>query len=576
MKVINKEFFDSIIYIYNKNEIINIFIIFLLILIISLLDIFSFTLIIPVFNFVFFDKIPNLFGVVNLENYKLDLSNLSKVVILLVFLIIFFLKNVIVIAFNLFYLNIYKKINLRVTKDLFSLFINQEYDFFIKKNSENALQKLIDDTNNTNSFLQSFTLISTELLFLIGLSILLVFSNFKIAIFIFITFLITFLIYLKIFNKRIKKWGKNYRDSVSVSQKIVLEGVTGLKDIIVYDLIKNFEKKYNVVAEQNIHTSNRFVFLNNIQKYWLEIIGFFALTLAMIYFMLFNYDVNSLIPIFGLYTVAIFRFISSLNRIVVHLNSLKFSYPSFQGLLDTIRYLKKANIVKSKENFFLTKSIELKNVNFSYGDENYKILNDINLKIYKGELICIFGKNGSGKTTLLNLISGLLNPKSGSIIVDNKYNILSNRDSWIKNLSYVQQNIFLLDTSIKNNITLIDNGEINYNRYDNLVKVLDLKNYFNELPYKLDTKVGVDGTHLSGGQKQMISLARCLYKDSELIIFDEPTSALDDVKSSLFRNLLISMKKKKTIIVVTHEKNLFEGCFDKTFEITSGILKIKK
>jgi ABC-type bacteriocin/lantibiotic exporter with double-glycine peptidase domain len=342
-------------------------------------------------------------------------------------------------------------------------------------------------------------------------------------------------------------------------------------------LKNNFEKKYNISVDTYNHTSTRLIFLSNIQRYWLEIVGFFVITLAMIYFIIGNYNINNLVPIFGLYTLAVFRFVSSINRIVYNFQTLKFNYSAYETLLKTITYLKKANSIKLKEIFFFTTSIEFKNVNFGYGNETNKTLNDINLKIYKGESICIFGKNGTGKTTFLNLISGLLNPKSGSSIVDNQYTILNNRDNWVKNLSYVQQNIFLLDTSIKNNITITnDNDKINYNRYDNLVKILDLDNYFKELPHKLDTKVGLNGTNLSGGQKQMISLARALYKDSELIIFDEPTSALDEAKSQLFRNIIFSMKGKKTIIVVTHDKNLLEKCFDKIFEISSGNFELQK
>jgi ABC-type multidrug transport system fused ATPase/permease subunit len=576
MKVINNNFFENVANVYNKSEIKNILTIFLVILIITLLDIFAFALIVPVFNFIFLDKIPNISSFINLENYNFNLGGLSKIFILLFFLLVFFFKNIIVIGFNLFYLDIFKKINLRITKDLFYLFINQDYTFFLKNNSENSLQKLQTDCNSTNFSLQSFTNLSTEIIFLFGLSILLIFTNFKIFIFVFITFFITFFLYLKIFNKRFKKWGVDHRNSASNSQQIILDGINGLKDIIVYDLKKNFEKKYNMSMEIYNHTNNRLIFLNNIQRYWLEIIGFFVMILAMMYFIIGNYNVNTLVPIFGLYTLAVLRFISSINRIIVNFQVLKFNYPSYKALLETIKYLKKANSIKAKEIFFLTHSIQLKNVNFGYENESNKILNNTNLKIYKGESICIFGKNGSGKTTFLNLISGLLNPKSGSIVIDNKYNILNNRDSWIKSLSYVQQNIFLLDTSIKNNITLSDNDKIDYYKYDNLLKVLDLDNYFKELPNKLDTQVGFNGTNLSGGQKQMISLARSLYKDSELVIFDEPTSALDEVKSKLFRNIILSMRGKKTIIVVTHEKNLFEKCFDKTFEINSGNLVLQE
>lgn len=575
MKVIRYKFFENVKNVYNKNEIRSIFLIFLVILIITLLDIFSFALIVPVFNFIFLNEMPIKLIVNNLENNNLNLNNQYKIIILLIFLIVFFLKNAVVIGFTFFYLNIFKKITSRLSKNLFFLFLNQDYDFFLKKNSDNFMQKLLDDCKRTHEAIQSFTLLLTEIAFLFGLSILLMFINFKIFTIIFITFFIIFFLYFEIFSKRFKKWGIDNRESDSMSQRTILDGINGLKDIIIYDLKKNFEKKYNTSIDTFNHTYNRLIFLNNIQRYWLEIVGFFIITLAMIYFIIGNYNVSNLVPIFGLYTLAMFRFVSSVNRIILNFQVLKYNYSAYESLIITVRYLNKTNSIQAKEIFFAN-YIELKNISYGYDDKNNKILNDINLQIYKGDSICILGKNGSGKTTFLNLISGLLNPKSGSIRVDNKYNILNNRDSWVKNLSYVQQNIFLLDTSIKNNITLTDNNKIDYRRYNRVVETLDLENYFKELSYKLDTKVGFNGTNLSGGQKQMISLARSLYKDSELMIFDEPTSALDEVKSQIFKNIILSLKGKKTIIVVTHEKNLLDKCFNKIFKISSGKLELQE
>jgi ABC-type bacteriocin/lantibiotic exporter with double-glycine peptidase domain len=172
---------------------------------------------------------------------------------------------------------------------------------------------------------------------------------------------------------------------------------------------------------------------------------------------------------------------------------------------------------------------------------------------------------------------GLLKQSSGEIFIDNQLIDIYNSRSWQSKIAHVPQSIFLTDSTIAENIALgIPLNEIDFNKYNNLVKTLDLNNYFKELSHKLDTKVGFNGTNLSGGQKQMISLARSLYKDSELIIFDEPTSALDEVKSQLFKNVILSLKGKKTIIVVTHEKNLLEKCFDKIFEINSGNLELQK
>jgi ABC-type bacteriocin/lantibiotic exporter with double-glycine peptidase domain len=260
----------------------------------------------------------------------------------------------------------------------------------------------------------------------------------------------------------------------------------------------------------------------------------------------------------------------------MHGQNLRFYYPSFDAILNECEKFSNSNLINEyKENIF-NKSINIQNVSFYYSNSTNKILANINLNIQKGEAICFTGKNGSGKTTLLNLISGFFKPTEGKILIDDFTELFSSNKSWMKNLSYVQQNIFLLNDTIKKNIILVEEKEIDLIKFNKVSEVLKLDKYFDNLPEKLQTKVGMDGIFLSGGQKQMISLARALYKDADIMLFDEPSSALDVNTKFDIKKIILNLKRKKTLIMVSHDIDYFSDCFDKIIEINDSKLKIIK
>jgi ABC-type multidrug transport system fused ATPase/permease subunit len=121
-----------------------------------------------------------------------------------------------------------------------------------------------------------------------------------------------------------------------------------------------------------------------------------------------------------------------------------------------------------------------------------------------------------------------------------------------------------------------DNKNIDIEKYNKILHLLNLDEIFKNFPNKLDTIVNIDEINLSGGQKQLISIARALYKDSNIIIFDEANSALDVNYLNILKDLLIKLKKHKTIILVTHEILLLQDSFDKIFKINSGNLILEK
>jgi ABC-type bacteriocin/lantibiotic exporter with double-glycine peptidase domain len=303
----------------------------------------------------------------------------------------------------------------------------------------------------------------------------------------------------------------------------------------------------------------------------MELVAVLAMSLPLIFFIYLKKDVKELIPVFGLYGIATFRLVPSFNRLVMYIQNINFFRPSFNTVQDVLKnsLVHDDNVETPQINF--EKYIEFKEVDFSFGKNQNKLFRNLNLRVNKGDRIAIVGSNGSGKTTFLNLITGLVKESAGSISIDGNYKVYENRSLWNNNIAYVQQNVFLLNTSIKNNI-IINEKNLNNERFEKIISLLNLNNFFTNLPNGINTQVGSDGALLSGGQKQIISIARALYKDSNIIIFDEPSSALDHDKSEELSKIIKILNINKTILLVTHDLNSFQGCFNKIFSIKNGII----
>jgi ABC-type multidrug transport system fused ATPase/permease subunit len=537
----------------------------------------SFAIIIPFFNIIFLNNFyENSFVNIFFSSKDFLITKNFKIIVLLFLVIVFFIKNIYLIFLNYYNKKFFYFLNIRLSSDLFSLYLKQNYSFFLSNKSDNLLRKSTNDISGFQTFIASFQALITELIFIFFLSILLFSANY--FIFLFCTFIFTTIsiLYIKTVREKIKIWSHSYQENLGYLQNLITEGVKGVKDIFIYSLEKFFSKKFYHFAKTTQIAFFKIDFINNVQRFWMEILAVFSMTAPLIALLFFDININELIPVFVLFSVSIFRIVPSFNRIIQNYQNIKFYTPSVDLIYKEFLELSVNNNSLISENFIFKNTIEFKNVSLSYNKDSLPILTDVNIKILKGESILILGDNGSGKSTLLNILSGLLEPSSGKILLDNQHDIYRNNIIWFKKLSYVQQNIFLINTTIKKNILLEQELLSDNSKFMNICNLLSLEKVFSNLPQKLDTVVGSDGLYLSGGQKQLISIARALYKNSEIIVFDEPNSALDKDYTNILKNLIISLKGKKTLIMVTHELSFLKDSFDKIYRIQSRNLILEK
>lgn len=238
--------------------------------------------------------------------------------------------------------------------------------------------------------------------------------------------------------------------------------------------------------------------------------------------------------------------VSPLNiipRRLNNLNSVKLIWSKIKGILEKKEI--ETYVLENKVNF--NNSLELIDIEFKY--DELTVLKNINLNIEKGKKYAIVGQSGSGKSTILKLLLRQYNPTSGSILIDGvNYNKLYSHDFY-NLISIVQQDVFMFDETVKNNITLYKNYP--QDKICKIVEMAGLSNMIERLDNGLESKVGDNGSKFSGGERQRISIARALIKETPILLLDEITSALDKQISYNIEKTLMGIEDL-TCVVVTH------------------------
>ena len=211
--------------------------------------------------------------------------------------------------------------------------------------------------------------------------------------------------------------------------------------------------------------------------------------------------------------------------------------------------------------------INFKDVSFNYL-ENDNVLNSINLKIKGGEVAALVGHSGAGKSTIINLIPRFYDTKNGDILIDNQSIYKVSLSSLRSKISFVSQDIYLFDDTIKSNLYYAK-SDASKSELIEACKFANADEFIDKLPLKYDTIIGENGLRLSGGQKQRLSIARAILKNSPIILLDEATSSLDADTEFKIQNAIMNLVKNRTTIIIAHRlSTIFKA--DTIFVIENG------
>ena len=536
------------------------------------LEIFSLSLLLPIIGVLFDTNILNKYPffketILFVNPLKLFLQldeqkNLLGGLCTLYFNIIF-TKNI----FLYFTMKYMTKITYNIGLELKSNFLSNIIDMSYLKISKQKLSGLVTFNNNIEFIKESLAIIlsiSIEFILIFGILIFLFFNNPQAMLMIFI---IVFSLFL--FNKFYLKEKLSYFSSkIKINEKehtnFLLTTLRGIKNIRL-DGVKNyFLNKFRYHLSKSNEANYGFAILSGSMRLIIEIMTAGLICIILTFFILNNYAISEIIATMAIFLAGGLKILPSLNKITVAYQTLEYTKDRLEDL--NLFYIQNLTENKKVIPIMFEKNFELKNLKFSYNNEKI-VFEDSNFIFSKGDKIYINGESGSGKSTLMNIISGLIKINKGELNIDGSKLVYEFK---ILNLGYITQRPFFVSDTILNNVCFGQKKEDqNIDKAIECLKDAKIYDDIAKLPENLNTLLVNDGEGFSGGQLQRISLARLLYKNSDLMILDEFTNALDIENEDKILNTLFTKYRDKTIIIVSHKyyKNLK---FNKKYSIKNN------
>jgi len=517
-----------------------------------------------------------------LRNFNIiEINFASALLFLPIFtIVIFLLKNIFLVIITYLQNNFLKKIKVNLSEKFFSFYINSPYLYHVNKNPSKLSRNISDEIQALYIYFFHLSGMFREGLTIFIIFIFLVFVNFYVTFFIALFFFSSSFLYIRLIKPFLKKKAIENQNMRQVITQIIYESFGSIKDLKILNkenqIISFFNKNINIYEKNLLY----FTYFDKLPRIFLELFSVIIVCLICIFYLNLGQDYKVLIPTLSLLAISFMRFAPAFSSVTTSFYYMKLFEPTINLIFSELKNIENTNINNLRNsneelgkisNNLGKNFIFLNNITFAYPDSKLVPIKNITMNIEKGSIVGITGESGAGKSTLFHLMLGLLTPQQGNIFYNGK-DIFTDISAWRKEVGYISQNIYLLDGSIKKNITFnfsnenIDDLKLNYS-----IKVSGLEDRINKLKNGLDSEVGVDGLKFSGGEKQRIAIARAIYQNPNILFMDESTSALDDQTEEFIISNLLKAFKDKTIIIIAHRQSTINHC-NVVWNLKNGVL----
>lgn len=338
--------------------------------------------------------------------------------------------------------------------------------------------------------------------------------------------------------------------------KVALSAMHGIREVQIYNQQNAFKRCFASFAEPSIKAQACQAVYPALPNWILETTGMCLLLAAIVLMADRGDSVASITGTLTLMAAVSWRILPALNKVVGGVLQIKSNINPVQTLLSShLATMPRGS--KSAVNLTVMHSLELRDVVFRYPQSNSDALSNVNVTIPRGGMVGIIGLSGAGKSTLVGVLTGLLAPQAGKLLVDGAE--VDSAPGFLK-IGYVPQHPYIIDASLAENVAFCSWGEAPDEEKVRQCCRMAAMDFLDDLPQGIHTSLGDRGLRLSGGQMQRVAIARALYGDPDILLFDEATSALDGAAESAIQSTIQELRKGLTVIMIAHRLTTVQNC----------------